>query len=71
VPVNKKIIMQKEKNHIEKLNKTLTAVCGLYCEACSLFIGTNEDTDRLRRIELWDDLEHIKAFRYEHWLKNR
>ena len=50
MPVNKKISMQKEKNHIEELNKTLAAVCGLYCEACSLFIGTNEDPARLLRI---------------------
>ena len=126
--------MQKEKDHIEELNKTLAAVCGLYCEACSLFIGTNEDPARLlriakqfhvseeaakcygcrstkrgpycenckmfscaaergidfcnecaeypcsdlkqfqsempHRIELWDDLEHIKIFGCKHWLES-
>ncbi|MBI1921680.1 MAG: DUF3795 domain-containing protein [Geobacter sp.] len=26
------------------------AVCGLYCEACSLYIGTTEDPERLKRL---------------------
>ena len=26
------------------------AVCGLYCEACSWFIATNEEPDRLKRL---------------------
>ena len=26
------------------------AVCGLYCEACSLFIASHEDPERLERI---------------------
>ena len=30
--------------------KTLAAVCGLYCQACSLYIATREDPARLRRI---------------------
>lgn len=28
-------------------DKRLAAVCGLYCPACSLFIGTHEDPERL------------------------
>jgi len=31
-------------------DKTLAAVCGLYCEACSLFIATKEDPERLKGI---------------------
>jgi len=30
-------------------NKTLAAVCGLYCEGCSLYIATMEDPDRLKQ----------------------
>ena len=41
--------MQKE-NHSEELGKQLAAVCGLYCEACSLFIATAEDPERLKRL---------------------
>ncbi len=41
--------MQKE-NHSEELGKQLAAVCGLYCEACSLFIATTEDPERLKRL---------------------
>ena len=26
------------------------AVCGLYCEACSLFIASHEDPERLKRL---------------------
>jgi len=40
--------MQKEENHSTKLNKKLAAVCGLYCEACSWFIATTEDPQRLK-----------------------
>lgn len=31
-----------------ELDKNLAAVCGLYCEACTLFIATNEDPARLK-----------------------
>jgi predicted RNA-binding Zn-ribbon protein involved in translation (DUF1610 family) len=126
--------MQKEDNHSGEFDKTLAAVCGLYCEACSLFIATKEDPARLKamakrfqvseeavkcygcrsakrgpycqtckmfscttergidfcfecgeypcndlkqfqsemphRIELWNDLEQIKAMGYKNWLKN-
>lgn len=42
--------MQKEKNHSAELDKKLAAVCGLYCEACSWFIATTEDPERLKRL---------------------
>ena len=125
--------MQEKENHTDELDKNLAAVCGLYCEACSLFIATKEDPARLKalaarfqsteeavkcfgcrsdkrgpycanckmyacalergidfcveceeypcddlkqfqserphRIELWNDLERIKAIGYKDWLK--
>jgi len=44
------VVMQKEENHSGELDKKLAAVCGLYCEACSWFIATTEDTERLKRL---------------------
>jgi hypothetical protein len=32
------------------INKKFAAVCGLYCEACSWFIATAEDPERLKRL---------------------
>lgn len=40
--------MQKKDNCPGKPDKTLAAVCGLYCEACTLFIATKEDPARLK-----------------------
>ena len=40
--------MPRETEH--KMPKKLAAVCGLYCEACSWFISTNEDPERLERM---------------------
>jgi hypothetical protein len=42
--------MQKEENHPGELEKKLAAVCGLYCEACTLFIATTENPARLKRL---------------------
>lgn len=42
--------MQKDIEHMGKADKRLAAVCGLYCEACSWFISTREDPERLRRL---------------------
>jgi len=28
----------------------MAAVCGLYCEACSWFIATTEDPERLKKL---------------------
>jgi hypothetical protein len=125
--------MQKEENYSGEADKRLAGVCGLYCEACRLYIATAEDPARLKklaeqyqlseedikcygcratkrgpycqkckmsacaieqgidfcieckdypcedlkqfqsamphRIELWDNLERIKANGYKHWLK--
>jgi len=40
--------MQKQEKHSGESDKTLAAVCGLYCEACTLFIATKEDPERLK-----------------------
>lgn len=40
--------MGKKDNLPGESDKTLAAVCGLYCEACTLFIATKEDPSRLK-----------------------
>lgn len=40
--------MPENKNLLEDSDKKHAAVCGLYCEACSLFIATTEDSERLK-----------------------
>ncbi len=40
--------MHKEEDHSREADKKLAAVCGLYCEACTLFIATKEDPARLK-----------------------
>ena len=42
--------MQKKEDRSEGPDKIFAAVCGLYCEACSWFIATTEDPERLRRL---------------------
>jgi len=42
--------MQKNDNHSGEADKRLAAVCGLYCEACTLFIATKEDPARLKEM---------------------
>ena len=37
-------------NHQTNSEKTVAAVCGLYCEACTLFIATKEDPARLKQL---------------------
>jgi hypothetical protein len=44
-----KLVMKKE-NHSGELDKKMAAVCGLYCEACSWFIATTEEPERLKRL---------------------
>jgi hypothetical protein len=39
-----------EEYHFGELDRKLAAVCGLYCEACSWFIATIEDPERLKRL---------------------
>ncbi len=31
-------------------NKTTAAVCGLYCKACTIYIGTREDPARIEAL---------------------
>jgi hypothetical protein len=45
-----KIVMDKEENRSEEFNKNFAAVCGLYCRACSWFIATTEEPERLKRL---------------------
>lgn len=42
--------MQNADNPPDGPRKALAAVCGLYCEACSWFIATAEDPERLERM---------------------
>lgn len=41
---------QKEVDNNRESDKRIAAVCGLYCEACSWFIATTEDPERLKRL---------------------
>jgi uncharacterized protein YutD len=43
-------LIMREENHSAESDKTLAAVCGLYCEACTLFIATKEDPARLKEL---------------------
>lgn len=42
--------MNKEEMESGASDKKLAAVCGLYCGACTLFIATREDPERLRAL---------------------
>ncbi len=42
--------MRKRKERSEKSDKNLAAVCGLFCEACTLYIATQEDPARLKKL---------------------
>lgn len=42
--------MSPQTEHMEIPDKRLAAVCGLFCPACTVFIGTREDPERLRVI---------------------
>ena len=42
--------MQKEREKLEESDKRTAAACGLFCEACSWFISTAEDPERLKRL---------------------
>lgn len=56
--------MQKKENHPGELDKNLAAVCGLYCEACTLYIATTEDPERLKGLAARFQLseEEIKCY---------
>ncbi len=42
--------MEKRKESIRKPDINLAAVCGLFCEACTLYIATREDPARLKKL---------------------
>lgn len=41
--------MEKNDVHLQQSGKQYAAVCGLYCQACSWFIATAEDPERLKK----------------------
>lgn len=54
-------IMQEEKNHSGESGKNFAAICGLCCEACSWFIATTEDPERLKRMAAQLDVSEEKS----------
>jgi hypothetical protein len=44
------VAMQKDEGRFDESDKNFAAVCGLYCGACSWFIATREDPERLKRL---------------------
>ena len=56
--------MKNSNEGIQVPNIKLAAVCGLFCPSCSLFIGTQEEPERLKRIaERWQvSLEAAKCY---------
>jgi len=42
--------MSMQGKNLKVPDKRLAAVCGLFCPACTVFIGTREDPQRLRTI---------------------
>jgi len=40
----------KAKENLNKPDKRLSAVCGLFCPACAIFIATREDPERLKKL---------------------
>ena len=42
--------MKKKENSSDEINKQFAAVCGLYCRACSWFIATTEEPERLKKL---------------------
>jgi hypothetical protein len=42
--------MTEAKANLNKPDKRLAAVCGLFCPACAVFIGTREDLERLKML---------------------
>lgn len=53
--------MHKEENHSKDSDKKYAAVCGLYCEACSWFIATTEEPERLKRLAAQMNLPEEKC----------
>jgi hypothetical protein len=42
--------MKHQKETVTRPDKREAAVCGLFCPSCSIYIGTKEDPERLRKI---------------------
>jgi hypothetical protein len=42
--------MQKKENHSSESDKKMAAVCGLYCGACSWYIASTEEPERLKNL---------------------
>lgn len=57
-------MVQKEENYSKSSDKKYAAVCGLYCEACSWFIATTEEPERLKILaaQLNWSLEESKCY---------
>jgi len=56
--------MQNKDKAAVEADKTLAAVCGLYCEACTLYIATKEDPKRLKNLATLFKLpeEEVKCY---------
>lgn len=57
-----RVVVQREVENI--VDKEFAAVCGLYCEACSWFIATTEDPEKLKRLAAQRDwaVEESKCY---------
>jgi hypothetical protein len=42
--------MTSDQQSIPMPDKTLAAVCGLFCAGCTLYIATTEDSERLKHL---------------------
>jgi len=42
--------MENRKGTVSKPDKREAAVCGLFCPSCSIYIGTKEDPERLKKL---------------------
>jgi len=42
--------MNNTKDKTREPDKKMAAVCGLYCDACSIYIATKEDPERLKKL---------------------
>ena len=58
--------MIRTKESLNKSDKRLAAVCGLFCPACTIFIATREDSERLKRIaeSIHLSVEDMKCYGY-------
>jgi predicted RNA-binding Zn-ribbon protein involved in translation (DUF1610 family) len=45
--------MERNDENLRAPDQRLAAVCGLFCPACTIFIGTREDPERLKALSKW------------------